>query len=58
MSNEVKLNIDSPNDCLKILETCLDSANTKGVFKLNEAFIVSLALKNLKKFVDDNKVQE
>jgi len=49
-----KLNIDVPEDCLKILKAYLEECNKKGVLSLEDAFLVNLALKKLSKYLEES----
>ena len=52
---EQKLNIDVPEDCLKLLKACLEKANKNGAFTLEESFYIHLAAKSLNTFIFQNK---
>ena len=57
MAEQKQLNIDVPEDCLKIVQSYLDKSNKAGCLSLEDAFVVHLSLKNLgKSIVDQQKL--
>jgi len=47
--NKINVNLDLPKDCVIVLKIFLDRAIQKGVFNLDDALVIGLALQNLQK---------
>ena len=53
--SQIPINMNDPEDCLKIISAGLEKSNKCGALTLEDAFLMHLALKNLKEYMANCK---
>lgn len=51
---ETTVNVDVPEDCIKILQVYLEKCNKNGLFTLDDSFVIGMALRNLRSHINNS----